>query len=507
MSATTLALPSDEAQRLIQAERTHQAFSLALYGHPSGVLAAGVLALGLWMGGGPALGLGLWLLAKLAVLAAEAVVARAYFKADEAARRAPAWEHRLGLTSVLLGGLWGLLPLLMMPSDARFEMLVVVTLIGIGTASLGSLATSPRMYYTYVTPALLGLVAACLVRGGTANLTMATLVLVCLGFLAMAQRALAAQFAERVLTRLRLQQADSALQKSLTEFELLFDLASVGIAEVRQRTIVRANVQLETLLGYAHGTMLGQPISILYASEATHETFNEIRDPLVRGLTVERDMQIKRRDGSLLWVALASRAIDPNDAPSGVIVVFTDITDRRERESAMHRLAHEDALTGLPNRRLLEDRLRQALIRARRRGGCVALLLLDLDGFKRINDNHGHEAGDQLLAEVGQRLLGCVRGSDTVSRIGGDEFVVLLDDPIQPDDAGRIAQKLVAATSEPFAFGAHVLRVGASVGVSVAPYDSLDAEVLLRCADEAMYRAKQSGRGAWRHYADGSPAG
>jgi len=227
----------------------------------------------------------------------------------------------------------------------------------------------------------------------------------------------------------------------------------------------------------------------------------------VRGLTVERDMQIKRRDGSLLWVALASRAIDPNDAPSGVIVVFTDITDRRERESAMHRLAHEDALTGLPNRRLLEDRLRQALIRARRRGGCVALLLLDLDGFKRINDNHGHEAGDQLLAEVGQRLLGCVRGSDTVSRIGGDEFVVLLDDPIQPDDAGRIAQKLVAATSEPFAFGAHVLRVGASVGVSVAPYDSLDAEVLLRCADEAMYRAKQSGRGAWRHYADGSPAG
>ena len=511
MTATNVA-SADPARHRIQAERTHQVYSLGLYGQPLGVAAAAVLAFGLWIAGGSPW-LGVWVAAMLAVLGWEAHFGRAYFKSDDGARRDPRWERLLGTACGLFGLLWAALPLFMMPSNPALETVMVITLVGVMTATIGALGVSAMAFYGYVTPALLGLVAADVMRGGAANLTLGTLVLLYLAFLAGVQRTLAAQFGQRVLTQLRneellarLQHADAALNKSLAEHQLLFDLASVGIAEIRDRRIVRTNAQLETMLGYEPDAMLGEPVSIFYPAETSHEKFSEIRDPLARGLTVERDVQVPRRDGSLLWVALTSRAIDPTQPGSPVIAVLNDITDRREREAAMHRLAHEDALTGLPNRRLLEDRLRHALMRARRRGGCVALLVLDLDGFKRINDSHGHEAGDQVLAAVGARLLACVRATDTVSRIGGDEFVVLLDDPMQPEDAGRIAQKLVAAASEPVMFKDRPLHVGASVGISVAPHDSLDAEALLRCADEAMYRAKQSGRGAWRHYADGSPA-
>ena len=509
----TLRAPISASQlKRLQLERTQQVYALALYGQPLGVAAAAVLALGLWVSGGPHW-LGAWVGALLAVLAWEARIAMRYLKSDAESRSDKKWERALAYACFASGLLWAVLPGFIGSVRPALEIVLVIALVGIGTATLGALAVSTAAFQGYAMPPLLALVAAYALRGGVENWTLACLVAVYIVFLVAAQRAVAAQFIERVMTQLRnddlvgrLTDADTALKSSLAEHQLLFDLATVGIAEIRDRRIVRTNSQLEQMLGYPADALIGQPVTILYPPDTPHERFSEIRDPIARGLTIERDMQVARRDGSLLWVALTGRAVDPDRAGSPVIAVFSDITDRREREAAMQRLAHEDALTGLPNRRLLEDRLRHALARARRHGGCVAVLLIDLDGFKRINDNHGHEAGDQVLARVAQRLLGCVRANDTVSRIGGDEFVVLLDDPLQTADAERIAQKLVAVVAEPVLFGAHQLRVGASVGISVAPQDSLDAEVLLRCADEAMYRAKESGRGAWRHYADGTPA-
>ena len=491
-------VPSDATQLRTQAERMRQLYTLARYGQPLGVAAAAVLALGLSAVGGSAW-LGAWVAAQALVLGAEVLLARAYLRASASERESARWERRFALACLLLGLLWAALPLFMMPQRPALETVVVIAMVGITTATIGALGISTAAFFGYVMPQLLGLMAAYLWRGGAESLTLAGLLLIYLVFLAGAQRMAAAQFIGHVLTQVRneelvarLQRADAGLSKSLAEHQLLFDLASVGIAEIRERTIVRANRQLGQLLGYADDELNGQLADVLYPVDITHERIHEIVDPLSRGLAVGRDAQVRRRDGSLLWVALACRALDPLQPGAGIIAVFNDITDRRERESAMQRLAHEDALTGLPNRRLLDDRLRLALLRQRRHGGSLALLLLDLDGFKKINDAHGHEAGDHVLETIGQRLLGCVRATDTVSRLGGDEFVVLLDDPAQPDDAARIARELVAIASQPIAFGALLLQVGASVGISTAPHDGVDGPALLRCADEAMYRAKQS---------------
>ena len=157
-------------------------------------------------------------------------------------------------------------------------------------------------------------------------------------------------------------------------------------------------------------------------------------------------------------------------------------------------LAHHDALTGLPNRILLDDRLAQAIALAHRSGKQFAVLFMDLDGFKHINDSLGHSVGDQLLQSVGKRLLGCVRHSDTISRQGGDEFVVLLPDIDHPEDAALSAQKMLAAIALPHRIDQHDLHIGASIGISIYPDDGMDAETLIKHADTAMYHAKDQGR-------------
>jgi diguanylate cyclase (GGDEF)-like protein len=162
--------------------------------------------------------------------------------------------------------------------------------------------------------------------------------------------------------------------------------------------------------------------------------------------------------------------------------------------------AHHDALTGLPNRILLRDRIEQAIAMAPRHGKQVALLFLDLDGFKHINDSLGHSAGDRLLNSVSLRLVDCVRVSDTVSRLGGDEFVVLLAEINDPADAGVTARRFLQVMDETHAIDGHELQVSVSIGISVYPDDGLDAEALIKAADAAMYRVKESGRHGFQFF-------
>lgn len=174
--------------------------------------------------------------------------------------------------------------------------------------------------------------------------------------------------------------------------------------------------------------------------------------------------------------------------------------ERKRAEAHIEHLAHYDSLTGLPNRAMFNDRLRQALTEAGRDGRLVAVIFLDLDQFKNINDSLGHEVGDRLLQAVAQRLRRCVRRGDTIARLGGDEFTVALADMAQADDAGAIAQKIIAAFSAPFNLQDRELFVTASVGVTIFPDDGRDAEVLLKNADIAMYRAKERGRNNFQSY-------
>jgi diguanylate cyclase (GGDEF)-like protein len=189
-------------------------------------------------------------------------------------------------------------------------------------------------------------------------------------------------------------------------------------------------------------------------------------------------------------------------ADGGAVVLFEDITDRRLAEAKINQLARYDALTGLPNRALFRDQMDVAVTSLRRRGP-FAIHFIDLDEFKQVNDTLGHPCGDQLLCAVADRLRNAVASSDVIARFGGDEFVVLQYPLVHPEEAATLAERMVGALSEPFQISGHEVVIGASIGIALAPRDGRDADLLLKNADMALYRAKSDGRGAWRFFERG----
>jgi diguanylate cyclase (GGDEF)-like protein/PAS domain S-box-containing protein len=208
-----------------------------------------------------------------------------------------------------------------------------------------------------------------------------------------------------------------------------------------------------------------------------------------------------RRDGMQIPIEHSVASIDDREGqPSGAVIVFRDVSAARAMSLQMAHSAEHDFLTGLPNRMLLNDRVNQAIVLARRHLKQVAVLFLDLDGFKHINDSLGHPIGDKLLKSIGKRLVDCARASDTVSRQGGDEFVVLLSEVEQSHDASIAARRMLQAVAAPHSIDEHDLHVTTSIGVSIYPDDGLDAETLIKNADTAMYQAKENGRQSYQYF-------
>jgi len=185
---------------------------------------------------------------------------------------------------------------------------------------------------------------------------------------------------------------------------------------------------------------------------------------------------------------------------TGVVSTLTDITERKQAEERIRHLANYDELTGLSNRNMFHERLHHALAQALRHTRPLAVLFIDLDHFKNINDTLGHEAGDRVLKEVAERLRGCLRDSDTVGRLGGDEFVVLIEGLPPLADVAAVAQKILEAVARPFILAAQEFHIGASIGISTYPEDGKDMLNLLKNADAAMYRAKEQGRNSYQFY-------
>ena len=208
-----------------------------------------------------------------------------------------------------------------------------------------------------------------------------------------------------------------------------------------------------------------------------------------------------RRDGFEIPIEDSVATINDREGnEAGAVIVFRDVSAARAMSLQMTHAAEHDFLTGLPNRMLLNDRIAQAIVGAKRHATQVAVLFLDLDGFKYINDSLGHSVGDQLLQSIAKRLVGCGRASDTVSRQGGDEFVVLLSEVHQSEDAAIAAARMLAAVAEAHVLDEHELHVTTSIGVSVYPDDGEDAETLIKNADTAMYQAKEGGRHSYQYF-------
>jgi diguanylate cyclase (GGDEF)-like protein/PAS domain S-box-containing protein len=261
------------------------------------------------------------------------------------------------------------------------------------------------------------------------------------------------------------------------------------------------NPAFEAVTGYRLAEVLGQNPRLLKSGKQDGDVYALMWQRILNGETFSDVVINRKKDGSLYYEA---KSITPLRDAAGAVTHFVstgkDITEQVRVQERLQYLAHHDSLTELPNRALLIDRLEQALARARWHERLVAVLFLDLDRFKNINDSLGHEVGDRLLQEVGARLRAVVRERDTIARHGGDEFVILLDDIATEADVSHIAQKLLDALLPPFQIDGQLLHVTGSIGISSYPSDGASPPSLLRNADAAMYRAKEAGKNTFRFY-------
>jgi diguanylate cyclase (GGDEF)-like protein/PAS domain S-box-containing protein len=283
---------------------------------------------------------------------------------------------------------------------------------------------------------------------------------------------------------------------------LAFESASEGMMVTdAEGRILAVNPAFSEISGYRADEAIGNTPAMFASGEHDPNFFRHMWDILVSAGRWSGEVINRRKSGELFseWLSIVAVS-DPSGRVTRYVGLFSDITERKREEDHIRRLAHFDALTGLPNRILFGDRLRRMLSQLERRGGKMALLYLDLDHFKPVNDQYGHAFGDKVLIEAAKRMSACVRDSDTLSRRGGDEFVALLESPDPNTAAATVSRKLIDAVAKPMAIDGHSIDIGASIGVAIYPSDSDDAEGLLEAADQALYTAKQEGRGDFRFF-------
>jgi diguanylate cyclase (GGDEF)-like protein/PAS domain S-box-containing protein len=334
-------------------------------------------------------------------------------------------------------------------------------------------------------------------------------------------------------------EADLRVQRALAEQELILDNATVGIAFLRSRIYQRCNPRFEQMFGYGPAELIGRGTEVIYASREAWQEDEAFYEQMQRGEAISVEREYRRKDGTLFWCKLVGKAIDASRPHEGSIWIYDDVTaehaareslersrdaleravaertaelqaanerleievgERKMAEQRAKHLADHDALTGLPNRRLLEDRLTQALALSYRNRKQTAVMFVDLDRFKTINDSLGHAVGDVLLKEVAMRLVNQLRIGDTICRIGGDEFVVVLPEIKRASDAAQVAQKVIETLSQPIVVDERELTVTPSIGIAVFPDDGRDAETLIRNSDAAMYHAKEMGRANYQFF-------
>ena len=262
-----------------------------------------------------------------------------------------------------------------------------------------------------------------------------------------------------------------------------------------QGTIIDVNHAFSRITGYAREEIIGKNPRVLQSGRQSPEFYAAMWKAIIQQGHWSGEMWNRRKDGSLfLEVVTISAVRDEAGLLRHYVAVFSDVTQARETELRLENIAHFDVLTGLPNRVLLFDRLRQCMAQCQRRASSLAVAFLDLDGFKEVNDRYGHALGDQMLIALARRMSDALREGDTLARVGGDEFVVVMADLDGPQHFEPLVQRLLMAASEPVALGLETLQLSASIGITLYPRDAVDAEQLLRHADHAMYQAKQAGK-------------
>jgi len=289
------------------------------------------------------------------------------------------------------------------------------------------------------------------------------------------------------------------LSESSDLAQALLRCAGTGIYIVQDGKFQYANSLFQELTGYSKLELLGMYSLDLVCPEDRETVRKKAIESLKGGSSLPYEYRFVRKNGEIIWV-LEKVTSTEYEGKRATVGSFMDITERKRLEQKLVDMATHDPLTGLPNRLLLNDRLAVGLTQAQRNDTRLAVMMLDLDRFKDVNDTFGHSVGDELLRAAGERLTGLVRKSDTVARMGGDEFVVLLPQIAKIEDATRVAQKILEAFRKPFVLGGHQVHTTTSIGIAIYPEDGEDVETLFKNADTAMYWVKEQGRDNYELY-------
>jgi len=292
-------------------------------------------------------------------------------------------------------------------------------------------------------------------------------------------------------------------ERRLRQAATIFESTDEGIVITDENNrIIMVNSAYSEITGYAEEEVLGRNPNILRSDKHDTRFYESLWRHLQERGRWRGEMWNRHKDGTLFPVWQQISVIrEPDGKVNNYVSIFSDISELKAVEQQLAHLAHHDELTGLPNRLHFKAQIEKSLHSARRNGHQLALLFLDLDGFKLINDNYGHDIGDQLLIEIARRLKQCVREEDTVARMGGDEFIIILQQIRGQQDAALVADNVVAAITRPVQLAQHLITPTTSIGISIYPHDATTTIGLQKAADNAMYRAKEGGKNRYKFFA------
>jgi diguanylate cyclase (GGDEF)-like protein/PAS domain S-box-containing protein len=522
----------EAADSALQAEQLRLLFRFSVVGHLATLLVIFILGGILWQDlAKPALFM--WFVATSLTAIGRYLLYKAFIRSSPPASQLALWEGRFIAGTILAGVCWAIIGTFLLPDATRMvQRLSVVMLVML--LITGAVAYYAPHRYAYKIMALFGLVPLAVTLGmsGDRNqmfLSGSILILaVILPYVhARVHRALVDSLTTRrsrdtlsselTSERDRLMEVNEALAEETSErmkaqqseqlaaqkLRMHFERTPLAVLEWDlQQRITAWNPAAEAIFGFPAYDALGKTVATLLGSEAERANVESMCNEL-----------IEARDGSKTTLTNVTRGgrtihcewyntplIGTKGEVTGFASLVHDVTERLNTERTIHYMAHHDALTGLPNRRLMQDRLNQAIMSARRKQRHVAVLFLDLDRFKVVNDTLGHDTGDFILKDVARRLVSCVREGDTVSREGGDEFVMILPDLERPEHARVVADKILKELARPVEIGGHEIHVTPSIGISHYPNDATDVHQLLKHADNAMYQAKDAGRNTVRFF-------
>ena len=521
-----------EANSPLHAEQLRLLFRFSLVGYLATLLVVFILGGILWQDlVRPQLFA--WFVAVSLVAVGRYLIYKAYIQTSPPPEKTQMWEGRFLAGTVLAGVCWMALGTVLLPDSARMaQRLSVVMLVML--LMTGAVAYYAPHRYAYKITAFMGLVPLALTLGASGDRNqqfLSGVILILAGLLpyvhALVHRSLVdslttrrikeklsdelerersrlkeanAALAEEMAERLKAQQAELAAAQKL---KMHFERTPLAVIEWDRRQRITAwNPAAEAIFGFPAYDAIGKSVPFLLCSEPERAAAGQMCFELLESTEGNKATlaNVTRGGRTIHCEWYNTPLVDSGGNIIGFASLVQDVTERMNTERTIHYMAHHDALTGLPNRRLMQDRLHQAIMAARRKQRHVGVLFTDLDRFKVVNDTLGHDTGDFILKEVARRLVSCVREGDTVSREGGDEFIVILPDLERPEHARTVADKIIKELEKPVEIGGHEIHVTPSIGISHYPNDATDVQQLLKHADSAMYQAKDAGRNTVRFF-------